>query len=184
MQTKRCSKCGEEKPLSEYHKCKRAKLGVQSRCKVCVSDLGKDYYQKNRDTKLHRQKQHNLENWASILAYRAVWRKKNPESAYKHRRENPGYYSSKESERRARKAQATPPWVTKEMQVEIQNMYNLRDRLNGLTVSDLEVDHVVPLNGKTVCGLHVPWNLQLLSKKANVSKGNRRWPDMWEISNG
>lgn len=67
---------------------------------------------------------------------------------------------------------ATPPWLTEAMVEEMKVVYlGARD--------DQHVDHIVPLKGRTVCGLHVPWNLQVLSGPENLRKSNSHWPDMW-----
>jgi len=59
---------------------------------------------------------------------------------------------------------ATPPWV---------DMAAIRTVYERATQLGMEVDHIVPLRGKTVSGLHVPWNLQALPPIANRLKSNR-----------
>lgn len=76
-------------------------------------------------------------------------------------------YRAKSAMRRADELRAAPPWLTAEHKEEIKAIYRLAKE------KDLEVDHIVPLKGKSVCGLHVPWNLELLTQSENRSKGNR-----------
>jgi len=69
---------------------------------------------------------------------------------------------------------ATPPWLTQEMLNEIEQIY--------LNATDEEhVDHIVPLKGYNVCGLHVPWNLKAIPIKENYAKSNHTYPDMWNV---
>jgi 5-methylcytosine-specific restriction endonuclease McrA len=66
----------------------------------------------------------------------------------------------------AAKLKATPPWLTEQQIKAMQDMYVNRPK-------GFEVDHIVPLRGKDVCGLHVPWNLQYLPISENRKKSNK-----------
>lgn len=72
--------------------------------------------------------------------------------------------------RRTRLQQATPPWVSMK---EIRKIYRLCAKVTVETGVEHHVDHVVPIKGRGVCGLHVPWNLQLLPGADNRKKSNK-----------
>lgn len=85
-------------------------------------------------------------------------------------------YRALDAKRRAQKIAATPPWLSREQHAEMARHYEVSDRLTRVTGVGHHVDHIVPLLGKNVCGLHVPWNLQVIPAKENISKGNRLAP--------
>lgn len=78
----------------------------------------------------------------------------------------------KDSVARANKANRTPKWLSFSQKLEIECFYYKAMRYEEETGIKYHVDHIVPLNGKNVSGLHVPWNLQIIPAKENLSKGN------------
>lgn len=113
----------------------------------------KKYYYKNLDSERLRSR-----NWGTSKNHYAAVKK--------HRDNNPGFMNAQNGIRRALKLQATPKWLTKEQIKQIENFYKNCPK-------GYEVDHIIPLNGKNVRGLHVVWNLQYLTKKENVVKRNK-----------
>lgn len=75
--------------------------------------------------------------------------------------------------RQARKLQATPTWITKSDIKTMQLFYKEAERLTRETGIEHQVDHIYPLKGKTVCGLHVPCNLSVVTKNINNRKLNK-----------
>jgi acyl-CoA reductase-like NAD-dependent aldehyde dehydrogenase len=173
--TKLCPKCGEEKSLTKYSKHKRSKDGLQYWCKACSNkhrednkDRHKEYQKEWRKNNKEYNKKWQSENREHRKEYLKKWESENRELRY-----------ARNAERRAQKLNATPDWLTEDHHKEIQQFYWLAKDLQAVTGETYHVDHIVPLKSETVCGLHVPWNLQVLPADVNIAKKNRYWPDMW-----
>ena len=86
---------------------------------------------------------------------------------------HPGKRQAYDAKRRATEVHATPPWLTRAQFRQIEKFYIEARRLYELDGIPRHVDHIYPLQGKTCCGLHVPWNLQILTKTENLKKRNK-----------
>ena len=189
---KRCSKCKIEKELTEFGKRKRNPNGLRYQCKVCESDYQKVYYEANGDERREYINTYYYENKEDLLAKRKADRKANPEkysefgrldsikrakekaaNTKRWREENPDKHSAYFAAYRTGKEQATPDWLTEDDYQKIKIIYNYRDWLIKTLGEPHEVDHILPLKGRTVCGLHVPWNLQILEASENRKKSNK-----------
>ena len=154
-----CKKCNTKKLLSDFHKCSRNKSGVQSKCKNCASKLAKERY---------------IENTEKVLLINARWRNKHRDRHRKAQKQweqkNPSSKYFYTAVRRARKKNATPAWADMDR---IKYTYAHCHWLNKTFGHNMHVDHIVPLNGKNVCGLHVHTNLQIIPAEENLRKHNK-----------
>lgn len=158
MSEKQCTKCGEIKPFSEYHVAKRCSHGLHPRCKECMKAITREWNAKNAERKRELERQRREAN----PSYFTEWRKKNL-----------AYDSARASKRRASAIQRTPKWLNESELAAIESVYEQARIATESTGIQHHVDHIVPLRGRLVSGLHVPWNLQVLTAKENASKGNR-----------
>ena len=86
---------------------------------------------------------------------------------------NPAKSLARNMRRHAAKLSRTPKWLSPADHLQIASMYELAKILEACTGKRHHVDHIIPLRGKYVSGLHVPYNLQVVPATQNLSKGNR-----------
>lgn len=143
--TMKCSKCQQEKDLSCFRKDKSRKSGYMYHCKEC-------HYEWERSRK-------------------GIKSRRDPDAPKfdreKYRKENQWRNTEWSAMRRAQKRNATPKWLTEEHREQIKALYKQGQE------QGMHVDHIDPLISDKVCGLHVPWNLQLLTPHDNLSKKNK-----------
>lgn len=165
------------------------------RKKELIKNKSKQFYNDNKEDCLASQKKYYTNNKKEILAKNKIYVSNNRENTYKNqtkwannnrnkvnesqkkwRENNKGIKNSLTAKRRASRKKATPPWISKAQLAEITDIYKQAKELEAIFFNrKFHVDHIVPLQGKNVSGLHVPWNLQILTAEDNIRKGNRMY---------
>ena len=99
--------------------------------------------------------------------------KRHNEVCKKYRQKNLDKMANLSAKYRADKYKQTPKWLSKSQLDEIFKFYEMAKTLESIFPWKQHVDHIIPLRGKDVCGLHVPWNLQIISEHMNKRKSNK-----------
>lgn len=167
-----CSVCGETKQRQTANVSKKTGLmGYRSYCIDCHKVKKKAMYENNKEYVLAKNKEwliqnpdkraqitrrYNERNKEKCAEWRKQWRLANPEKA-----------KTQVNHRRRHLRNARPRCLTK------QDLDIMRDLYFEAAKLKMHVDHIVPLQHEKVCGLHVPWNLQLLTPEENYAKSNK-----------
>jgi|DEB0MinimDraft_10_1074344.scaffolds.fasta_scaffold10734_2 hypothetical protein len=197
---KKCCACSEEKPLDEFNNRKASADGKQPRCKACQKKYREENadrvravqsewqknnvesrraavrksYQKHKARRQAEARQYAKENREAVLMAQRKWREKNRERERLRGREysknNPDKVRAQRARRHSAKLKATPSWSNKFIVDEIYALAQERQEITGVPH---HVDHIVPLQGNIVCGLHCEDNLQVLAAYDNLSKHNK-----------
>jgi hypothetical protein len=148
----------------------------------------KEYYQKNREKVLLAAKIYADNNKKERKEYHKQWRAKNKDYKAEQdrlwRQRNPAKINVYSNARRSRKLRAMPNWLTAIHHAQIQEMYDIAAALTTQKGTMHHVDHIHPLHGYGFSGLHVPWNLRVVTASENLSKGRNLPPEHAHMSWG
>jgi 5-methylcytosine-specific restriction endonuclease McrA len=117
------------------------------------------YYKQNKDAVIARAQARSA---SEKQAYRNVWKENNQDQVL-----------ADNKVRRKKHRQATPPWITRKQKTEMRALYQAAIHLSKTTGERYVVDHIIPLRSDVVCGLHVPWNLRVITQDENLKKSNK-----------
>jgi hypothetical protein len=139
----------------------------------------KEYVAANKDLILTRAKVSYVENRDKRLAKKANYYINNKEAiaskgvVYRKYPENKAKKNAASKFRKLAKIQRTPTWLSETAKWMIDEIYILSALRTQLTGVEWHVDHIIPLHGKKVSGLHIPSNLQVITAKENQIKSNK-----------
>lgn len=176
MQHKLCKRCGLSKLVSEYRQDNRYKDGFSSWCRECHRQRNSEWAKENRERLSKKAADWRAVNREKVGAINRRYKAANAEKCYADHRawveKNRDKRRATNAKRKAAKLRATPKWANLSA---IAKIYAEATAIQRNTGMRMHVDHIVPLQGETVCGLHCEANLQILPGPINESKRNK-WP--------
>jgi len=190
---KTCNKCKVTKQATDFYANKRMKDGLNLFCILChkadnlerkrrnraneafvAAEKAKKAEYRKRTTEQHKQymQDWHCKNAAQQVKYRKEYREVNKEYFVKYRKENRALINARTRRRQMSLMCRTPAWLDATAIAEIDSIYEYCTALRNSGLR-YEVDHVIPLQGKLVSGLHIPENLQVIHEFDNRSKSNK-----------
>jgi hypothetical protein len=165
------------KPCKNGHIAER--ITGSGHCTICAKEYFTKRYKNKKEELLAYFKRPDVK--ARCRARRNAARAANPGSRKEEKRKDyerhKERYISNSIARKISKKHRTPSWTDPDKILEV---YKEAARLTKETGIPHRVDHIVPLQGKLVSGLHVSWNLQIITEKQNLLKSNKFDPDEYE----
>lgn len=138
---------------------KRADYFVQYNRREAVKDAKHDWYLENREQVIAAASTRPLH---VKRVYQKTWKD-----------QNKTWVRADTKARRRKHREAAPPWLTRKQKAEIRQLYQIAITMTQTTGEQYVVDHIVPLRSDVVCGLHVAWNLRVITQEENLKKSNK-----------
>lgn len=173
---KKCSVCQETKPFLSFHRQQSGPGGYRSACKSCRKGEHTVRYEANKDQWNKKAVAWRETNPAKAKLIDQKFRVANREQRNAHKREwiraNRGSVNAYNVTRYAAKLRRTPGWLTEFDLLKIKCLYQVAAMRSRESGHAWHVDHIIPLQGEFVSGLHVPSNLQVIPAIDNLRKHN------------
>ncbi len=171
---KHCTRCSTTKPTLDFGRNAARKDGLAVYCRPCTKSYmaaksyDKERWAARREAESQRNRAYRKANAERLAPLHR-------EKAARRRKQTPELVNAVNKARKAAQRNAIPAWADRK---QISAIYRKAKELSAALGVELQVDHVVPLRSKLVCGLHTPDNLQLLAADLNHAKRHWSWPDM------